>query len=82
MIFYIKNDNNHTVLEFLFEEGMTWEKFINSKYNENNYFHIMGSIRYQTATLTLNKDINVNPNNKIIENAYYILIQGGHSGGS
>ena len=79
MNFYITINGKN--LEFLFEEGMTWEEFVNSKYNENNDFHIMVSIKYQSGLSILLNDSSVLPIDKIKENASYTAIFTGNSGG-
>lgn len=37
---------------FYYEEGMTWEEFVNSKYNVDNYFTFIPEYEYMTLSKT------------------------------
>ena len=53
VFYYTGYDDTSTPVEYTFEIGMTWEEFINSDYNTDNFFVITG----ETVSLSNNSAV-------------------------
>ena len=62
-------------LEYQAESGMTWEDWVNSKYNIDNYWHIGNNIIYAGHAIISN----VQPSDIIISKTYTVYGGGGGS---
>ena len=63
------------------QSGMTWDKFINSEYNLDSAFYVMGGqIWYQNPNTTDGGTINVSLNSIIDSKGSYQIMSGGGSG--